>query len=170
MLDKLRAGYFNLVKAPPMLENTVQMAVLGPLLWLADFYLAPFRIRSEMSVRFSDPDEDIAIEVRMDVLVLREHLWMLVIESKRAFFSVEAGLAQLLSHMLANPNHDQLNLGLITTGGSFVFVKLAGGEPKYALSRVFELRNPGNELYAVLSVLRRLQSLFSYMSFGASTD
>ncbi|MBI1928214.1 restriction endonuclease subunit R, partial [Candidatus Poribacteria bacterium] len=78
-----------------------------------------------------------------------------------ASFSVEAGLAQLLSYMLANPHQNHLNLGLITTGGSFVFVKLiAGNVPQYALSRIFELRNPGNDLYAVLSVLKQFRQLF----------
>lgn len=162
LLDKIKRGYLNLVKYPPMLENTVQMTVLAPLLCLADLYLPPFRVRSETSVSFSDADEEITIVGRIDVLVLKEHLWIVVIESKRAFFSVEAGLAQLLSYMLANPNHGELNFGLITTGGSFVFVKLAAdNRPTYSLSKVFELRSPGNDLYSVLSILKQFRDLFS---------
>jgi hypothetical protein len=47
---------------------------------------------------------------------------------------------------------------MITTGGSFVFLKLLKAEtPQYALSRVFEMRNPGNELYTVLGVLKQLE-------------
>jgi len=42
----------------------------------------------------------------MDVLVLKEQLWVLA-ESKKAVFSVEAGLAQILSYMLGNPAPDQ---------------------------------------------------------------
>lgn len=60
--------------------------------------------------------------------------------------------------MLANPNQQQPSFGMITTGGSFVFIKLVNNEtPQYALSRVFELNNPGNELYTVLGVLKQLE-------------
>jgi hypothetical protein len=62
--------------------------------------------------------------------------------------------------MLANENQDKPCFGMITTGGSFVFIKLIKGEtPQYALSRVFELRNPGNELYSVLEVLKHLEQV-----------
>jgi hypothetical protein len=51
---------------------------------------------------------------------------------------------------------------MITTGGSFIFVKLVQGEtPQYATSGVFELRNPGNDLYKVLSILKQLGRLSS---------
>lgn len=60
--------------------------------------------------------------------------------------------------MLANPNPHKPVFGLITNGGNFIFVKLAreGSTPQYALSRVFSLLNPGNDLYDVLGVLKRL--------------
>ena len=84
----------------------------------------------------------------------------MVIESKQAVFSIEAGLAQILAYMLANDNQDKPCFGMITTGGSFVFIKLVKGEsPQYALSRVFELRNPGNELYTVLGILKQLEQV-----------
>jgi predicted type IV restriction endonuclease len=113
-------------------------------------------------VSLSDVDEGMTVEGKIDILVLKEHFWVVVIESKRASFSIEAGLAQLLSYMLANPHHNHKNFGLITTGGSFVFVKLVARDvPQYALSRIFEQRNPGNDLYAVLSVLKQFRRLFS---------
>ncbi|HIE02939.1 MAG TPA: restriction endonuclease subunit R, partial [Thiotrichaceae bacterium] len=75
-----------------------------------------------------------------------------------AAFSIEAGLAQILAYMLANEHQEKPCFGMITTGGSFVFIKLVKGEsPQYALSRIFELRNPGNELYTVLGVLKKLE-------------
>jgi len=42
----------------------------------------------------------------------------------KAVFSVEAGLAQILSYMLGNPAPDQPCFGMIATGGSFIFLKL----------------------------------------------
>ena len=46
-LDRVKASYRNLLKRPPLLENTVKMVVLSPFLDLANFYLAPFDRTSE---------------------------------------------------------------------------------------------------------------------------
>ncbi len=159
-LDRAKEAYFNLIEYPPLLEDTVKMAVLAPLLNLAGFYLYPFHTKSEFSVKVSTVDEEIVVEGKIDVLVLKEQFWVMVIESKRASFSIEAGLAQILAYMLANKNQDKACFGMITTGGSFVFIKLLKGEhPQYALSRVFELNNPGNDLYTVLGILKQLEQI-----------
>jgi hypothetical protein len=158
VLDKIKAGYFNLIEYPPTIEDTVKMAVLGPLLNLAGFYLPPFHIQAEASVHLSLTDEDIAIEGKIDVLVLKEQFWIMVIESKRVAFSVETGLAQILAYMMANPHPERSGFGLITNGGSFLFIKLKRDLQKaqYATSGIFELRNPGNDLYSVLGIMKRL--------------
>ena len=158
-LDEIQEGYFNLITYPPVLEDTVKMSVLSPLMHLAGFFRDPFHIRSEESVSISAVDEEVIVEGRIDVLVLQDKLWMIVIESKSASFSIEAGLAQILSYMLANPDPARPTFGMITTGGSFTFIKLVG--KKYSLSRVFELRNPDNELLIVLGILKRLAQLTS---------
>jgi predicted type IV restriction endonuclease len=95
------------------------------------------------------------IKGRIDFLLLNDRFWVSVIESKQAAYSVEAGLDQLLSYLLAAPQ-DQV-FGMITSGGSFMFVKLRKGNPPcYATSDIFDLRNRGNELYNVLRILTRL--------------
>ena len=161
-LDRVKANYFNLIEYPPLLENTVKMVVLSPLLDLADFYLSPFHVRSEKSIEIAEEDEGVIIKGQIDVLVLREQLWIMVIESKKASFSIEEGLAPILAYMLATPHPEKPCFGMITTGGSFIFVKLVKGEtPQYGLSKVFELRNPGNDLYGVLSVLKEFGRLSS---------
>jgi hypothetical protein len=84
----------------------------------------------------------------------------MVIECKQAAFSIEAGLAQILAYILANPYLNQPTVGMITTGGSFVFIKLnQGTQPQYATSKSFELRNPDNELYDVLRILKRITDI-----------
>jgi hypothetical protein len=160
VMDRVKASYFNLVKYPPLLEDTVKMAVLGPLLNQAGFYLYPLHTKSEYSVKVSNMDGDVIVEGKIDVLVLKDKFWLMVIESKQASFSIEAGLAQILAYMLAHENQEKPCFGMITTKGSFVFIKLVKGEsPQYALSKVFELRNPGNELYSVLGVLKQLEQV-----------
>ncbi|MCC5644985.1 DUF2959 domain-containing protein [Nostoc sp. CHAB 5824] len=159
-LDRVKASYANLLKYPPLLENTVKMVVLSPLLDLADFYLSPFHVKSEKSVEVTADDEGVTVKGQIDVLILFEQLVVIVIESKQAAFSVEVGKALLLAYMLALSNTDKPIYGLITNGGSFIFVKLVKQDtPKYALSRLFYIFNPGNELYIVLRVLKRLGKL-----------
>lgn len=159
-LDRMKDDYFNLLEYPPLLEDTVKMAILGPLLHLAGFYSYPFHTKSEYSVKVSSIDGEMVVEGKMDVLVLKDKFWLMVIESKQASFSIEAGLAQILAYMLANENQEKPCFGMITTGGSFVFIKLVKGEsPQYALSKIFELRNPGNELYLVLDILKQLEQV-----------
>lgn len=159
-LDRVKASYANLLKYPPLLENTVKMVVLSPLLDLANFYLSPFHVKSEKSTEIITEDAGTTIRGQIDILVLFEQLVVVVIESKQAAFSVEVGKPQLLSYMLAISESDKPIYGLITNGGSFIFVKLIKQEtPKYAFSRLFYIFNPGNELYTVLAILKSLSQL-----------
>jgi hypothetical protein len=159
-LDKIKAGYLAMVKRRPFLEKPVQLTVISPLLFLLDFYLPPFHIQTEKSVELVGESEGITIRGSLDILLLKEGLWLLVIESKQVQFSLESGLAQLLSYMLVNPQKDRPVFGLLTNGEGFIFVKMTqDGTPKYANSRYFLMRNPGNELYEVLRILKRLGQL-----------
>jgi len=162
LLDKVKTGYLNLLNYPPLLEDIVKMAVVDPLLFIGDFYLATFYVKSEESIEIAVPDEDVIIKGRIDTLVLKEQFWVMIIESKRASFSVEQGLAQILAYLLGNPYTNRPSFGMIATGSEFIFVKLVkGNPPRYALSKGFLMRNPGNELYEVLRILKRLTQLVS---------
>lgn len=158
-LDRVKASYLNLAKYP-MLENTVKMVVLSPLLDLAGFYLPPFRVTSEESIQVTAEDEGVLIQGRIDVLVLQEQLWVLAIESKSTTFSISLALPQLLAYLLSTPHPTKPAFGLITNGSDFIFIKLTQQPTlQYALSRIFSLLNPGNDLYGVLSTLKRLAQL-----------
>ena len=127
---------------------------------LAGFYLPPFRIRSEKSVEIALEDQGLIIKGKIDVLAVCNQFWVVVIESKQAAFSLEVGRSQLLTYMLANPHPEQPTYGLILNGSSFRFLKLVQGETsQYAVSKIFDLFNPGNDLYHVLRVLKRLAQL-----------
>jgi hypothetical protein len=160
-LDRIQASYLHLVSQTSMLEDVVKMVVVSPLLYLADFFLPPLSIQSEVAVQLVIADEELVIEGKIDILVLHNRLWLLLIESKRAAASLEVGLPQLLAYMLASPNPVQPVYGMITNGGSFAFLKLVQGQDAahYALSRIFEMRNPGNDLYPLLAVLKHLRHL-----------
>lgn len=158
-LDKVKAGYLNLLNYPPLLEDVVRMAVLDPILFIGNFYLAPFYVKSEQSIDIVEEDDGVIIRGRIDTLVLKNQLWVMVIESKRASYSIEAGLAQMLAYMLGNPNPEKPSYGMITSGGTFIFVKCVQEDyPKYATSNLLATRNPG-DLYSVLKILKRLSQI-----------
>ncbi|KKJ00052.1 type I restriction enzyme HsdR N-terminal domain-containing protein [Prochlorothrix hollandica] len=159
-LDRVKSSFSNLLEYPSLLENTVKMVVLSPLLDLANVYQKPFHIKSEPSFQIATEDEGTVIRGDVDVLVLRDRLWVMVIEAKRAAVDVDEGRAQLLSYMLASPTIEKPVFGMITNGRNFLFVKLIQQPtPRYALSRLFSLVNPGNELYTVLGVLKHMVAL-----------
>ncbi|MCV3215914.1 restriction endonuclease subunit R [Plectonema radiosum NIES-515] len=160
LLNKVKAGFINVLNYPPMLEDVVKMAVLDPILFIADFYLNPFYVKSEESIDIVTEDEGVIVKGRIDTLILKDQFWVMVIESKRASYSIEEGLAQILAYMLANPHPEKPSFGMITTGGSFIFIKLVKGEiVQYATSKLFAIRNPGNDLYNVFRILKRLSQL-----------
>ena len=153
-LERVKAIYENLASRS-VLENTIKMAIVSPLLDLAGFFLPPFYIDTEEEVQIEAEDEGIPIRGRIDVLVLKDQFWVLVIESKRAEFSLKVGIPQALTYMLANPNPTQPLYGMVTNGSNFVFLKLLQqNTPCYARSQEFILEK-GDELYKVLQVLKR---------------
>jgi hypothetical protein len=133
--------------------------MLYPLLFIGGFYLSPLQVKSEQPVTIYSEEhgEEILIEGRLDVLVLKNQFWFLVIESKRRAISIEEGIPQILAYMLANPSPDRPIYGMLTNGLYFMFLKLLKNPiNQYALSDTFVLRNQGNELYQVLQILKRL--------------
>ena len=162
LLDQVKAGYINLRNYPPLLENTVNTAVLSPLLFIGKFFLPPFHIKLEKSVEIETEDKETVIRGRIDFLLLNQQFWVTVIESKQVAYSVEAGLDQILAYMLAYPQSQDRVYGMITSGGSFMFIKLVkGSPPRYATSDIFDIRNRGNELYNVLGILKHISQLTS---------
>ncbi|MEG4205361.1 restriction endonuclease subunit R [Microcoleus sp. Pol7_A1] len=160
LLDRVQDIYFNLVDTPPVLENAVKLTIISPILFIAGLYESPFQVKAENSIAIQEEDEDRIIEGRIDILMMKANLWVTVIESKQLSFSTDEALAQLLTYMLAYPNPENPTFGMIATGANFNFVKLVRGEtPQYARSAEFVISNPGNELYRVLQILKRLSQL-----------
>ena len=157
-LDRVRAIVANLERRS-ILENTVKLAVVAPLLDLSGLFLPPFYVSTEDSVEIEATDQGTVVRGRIDVLVLKEQLWVLVIESKRAEFSPKVCIPQVLSYMLAAPNGDRPCYGLVTNGTDFVFLKLLNQDiPRYARSRQFVL-GQDHDLDRVLQILKRLAEI-----------
>ena len=158
-LDQVKADFLYLNKYP-LFEEAVKMVVLSPLLTLAGFYRTPFRISEEVPVQIAVKEEGQILRGRIDILVIQEQFWVLVIESKQASFSLKNGIAQALVYLVATPNQSQAVFGMVTNGSHFIFLKLMLGETsQYALSDEFSLLRRGNDLSAVLGILKHIGKL-----------
>ncbi|ETW98339.1 MAG: type I restriction endonuclease subunit R [Candidatus Entotheonella factor] len=158
-LERVKLAYANLARRS-VLENTVKMAIVSPLLDLAGFFLPPFYVSTEEEVRIVAQDAGLAVHGRIDVLVLKDQLWLLIIESKRAEFSLKVGIPQTLAYMLAKPQPQPL-FGMVTNGSNFVFLKLISQDtPRYARSDEFILEQ-GSDLKVVLQSLKRVAAVMA---------
>jgi hypothetical protein len=140
-----------------LLEGTINLLVVSPLLELAGFLDPPFRIRSPYGVALELDDPDETIRGFIDTLVVQEKLWILVVESKRTSIPVPAALPQLLAYMLTTPQSDRPVFGMATNGDEFMFLKLTLTDaPQYDVSRTFSLFPRQHELSKILQILKRL--------------
>ena len=90
---------------------------------LAGFYDPPFRIKAESSVALVLNDGEDILRGRIDVLVLQDQLWVMVLESKKTTLSVWSAVPQALD-LMANPNPHQPLFGMVTNGDDILFIYL----------------------------------------------
>jgi hypothetical protein len=160
-LDQMKTDFLDLIEYP-LHEEIVKLAMLAPLMMFAGLLRRPFLPVAEQTVEISLADADELVRGKIDVLVLLQHLWVVVIESKRKGFNVLEALPQALVYMLDSPIQNRPLFGMITNGSEFRFIKLIHREhPQYALSDLFTLQRHENDLYAVLKILKRLGDLAS---------
>jgi hypothetical protein len=153
-LDELRQRYLYQRSEGHLLEGTVTLLLASPLLTIAGFYDPPFRVRAEESVQLTLDDGEEILQGRIDVLVLLNRLWVVVLESKKTALSVWTALPQTLAYSIANPQPDLPSFGMMTNGDEILFVKAF--DRQYALSRVFAPFTSIRELYSALQVLKRI--------------
>ncbi len=157
-LDSIQEGYFSQLQGDEnVLEKVVQLTVVSPLLCLAGLYITPFEIRAEKSIEIETEDDGVIIRGTLDILIVRHDVWVMVIESKKAEYSIEAGLGQLLAYLLAHPNSSGVCYGLLASGSDFIFIKLVRDEQgvRYGTSDQFGMRRSG-DIYQVFRILKRL--------------
>jgi hypothetical protein len=159
-LDDLRRRYLYQRSEGQLLEGTVTLLLASPLLAIAGFYDPPFRVRAEESVQLILDDGEEVLQGRMDVLVLLNQFWVVVLESKKTALSVWAALPQTLAYLKANPQPDLPSFGMVTNGDDILFVKMGQAEQmQYSLSRIFAPFTSSQELYGALQVLKRIGRL-----------
>ncbi|BDA74102.1 hypothetical protein CAL7716_082680 [Calothrix sp. PCC 7716] len=154
-LEHLKQRYLYYADSGAITKGTVNLIVLSPLLETLGFFDPPYQVRSEKYIQFEIEDGDTQLDGLIDALVVRDAIWLIVIESKRYGFSVQQAIGQTLAYMLRAPISPVF--ALITTGEDYLFIKLDRDLAQYALSDKFTLSTAsGNELYSVAQILKRL--------------
>jgi len=161
-LDRLKNRYLYYAADGFILEATVNIIILSPLLELLGFCDPPFKIRGEKFVKIEIENGDTVLEGFIDTLVIKNLLWVVLIEAKQYSFSVLQALPQTLAYMMANPQPEMPpTFGMIMNGEDYIFVKLDRQLGLYAISKKFTIVNPQqNELYDVVRVIKRIIDLY----------
>jgi hypothetical protein len=155
-LDQIKSSFLYLSKYP-MSEEAVKLVVVSPLLSMAGFYQPPFRMKTEAAVQITREEAGETLRGRIDVLILQEQFWVLVVESKEAGFSLQDAIAQAVGYMATTAQ--QPTFGLATNGSEFLFLKLITQPPQYGLSDLMTLHRRKNDLYNILAVLKRINQI-----------
>ena len=153
-LDHLQQRYYNYYNAGLLTEGTILFSLVAPLLEHLGFHEPPFFVRSEVPVQVDVQARDEVYRGRIDVLVVRERLWILTVEAKRSKFAVDIALPQCFAYMAASP--EQPIFGMVTNGSDFMFCKLE--DKVYDFSEPFSLLSRQNHLYKVAAILSDLKN------------
>jgi hypothetical protein len=156
-LDHIAKTYSYLSQEDSPLEEINKLVVLSPLLDLAGFYQAPFLPKTETSTTLEIPEDldHSTIQGKIDVLIMQDEFWVLVIESKPAKLDVTAGIPQALTYLLSSPvNHKPY--GMVTNGREAMFLNLDRTQsvPHYSKSIAYRLLDSAQERQQILQGLR----------------
>jgi hypothetical protein len=147
-----------------LLESTVMLLLVSPLLTIAGLYDPPFWIKAEESIAINVSDSEETLQGRIDVLVLHDRLWIIVLESKKTMLSIWSALPQTLAYLMASPNGGGTHpagtrptIAMLTNGDDIVFVKLEGKQ--YGMSQVLSPLVNRGELEVAWQVLRKIAKI-----------
>ena len=129
---------------------------------MTGFYQPPFSIRVEVSTKLVISEENQTFVGNIDVLVVKQQFWILVIESKQSRFDVTSGIPQALSYLLGQPGKaqaidDHHRFGMVTNGREVVFLKLhllSTQQPVYVQSRTYQVIETEADLTQILQGLK----------------
>lgn len=142
-----------------LLEGAVSLLVASPLLEIAGFYDPPFKMKAEAAVEISIDDGEETLRGRIDILILQNQLWVMVLESKKTTISARSALPQALAYMMSSPAVEQPLFGVLTNGDDVLFVKVS--DRHYDLSRSFSIYTIMNELRSTIQILKKLGQIIS---------
>ncbi|MFN9817719.1 MAG: restriction endonuclease subunit R, partial [Pseudanabaena sp.] len=93
----------------------------------------------------------------IDILVIQDSFWILVIESKPARLDVTAGIPQALTYLLSAPKLQSNCYGMVTNGREVLFLKCDHQDmPQYTRSHTYRLLENTAERIQVLQGLKQI--------------
>ncbi|MEL6129028.1 MAG: type I restriction endonuclease subunit R [Cyanobacteria bacterium J06627_3] len=154
-LDRLKARYRYYQADGAITESTVDFILVSPSLELLGLCDPPYKLRGEKYISIEIENGDTLLKGLIDVLVVQDSFWIVLLETKRYGFSVMQALPQTLAY-LASANTAQA-FGLITTGEDFLFVKADLQTREYDVSDKFTLSTRReNQLCQVAQIMKQL--------------
>ena len=155
--DRLRTRYQYYQAEGAITESTVNLIMVAPILELLKLNDPPYLIKGEKYIKIEIEERDQVLDGLIDILVMQNRLWFILLETKRYGFSVMQALPQTLTYMMSNPNNRDPSYGLITTGEDYLFVKLNPQTREYDVSDKLTLSTRrDNQLYKVIQILKHL--------------
>ncbi|MEM9165021.1 MAG: type I restriction enzyme HsdR N-terminal domain-containing protein [Cyanobacteria bacterium P01_F01_bin.4] len=156
-LNRYRDRYLFYTAEGSISEGTVNIIMVSPLLELLGLCDPPHKILGERYVTLAIDNGETLLKGRIDVLILQENVWIVLIEAKHFGFSVMQALPQTLTYMMASPKSADPLFAMITTGEDFLFLKLQRQTSEYALSHKFTLlSDESHNLHQAVRILKRL--------------
>ncbi len=158
LLDRYKQRFLEHRYRGNLSEGTVDRLLVSPLLDLAGLYEPDFKLDTETAVEVVAEDDDEVYRGRIDTLVVKDQLWILVIEEKATRVDMETAIPQGLTYMVGSPDLERPVYGLVANGHNFAFLKLQQHNQKeYGISDTFSLRSRQNKLYEVLQILKQIR-------------
>ncbi len=159
-LDALKERYLYYASDNSITEGTLNIIMVSPLLEMANLCDPPFKIKAEQAVKIELEDSGIILQGFIDALVVKEQLWIIVIEAKRYGFNVSLAIPQALAYMMANTYQKYPIYGMVTNGEDYIFIKIIHQQNQYDFSDKLTLSKRNNrELYQVFQIIKNIKKL-----------
>jgi hypothetical protein len=94
LLDRYKQRFLEHRYRGNLSEGTVDRLLVSPLLDLAGLYEPDFKLDTETAVEVVAEDDDQVYRSRIDTLVVKDQLWILVIEEKATRVDMETAIPQ----------------------------------------------------------------------------
>ncbi|NJM48171.1 MAG: hypothetical protein HC860_20015 [Alkalinema sp. RU_4_3] len=105
-------------------SGALVLLALSPLLKLAGYYSAPYEVQTQKIASTMVPEGNLEFRGLIPIQVCRGEEWVVTIAAGGEELS--ASLPQMITWMLARPDHSQPGWGLLTNGLTFQVLSLEG--------------------------------------------
>jgi len=154
ILNQLRRSYETRLKSNTLRDITM-LVLIAPLLKLAGYYDGQVSIHKESLPPSHWTEDGIDYSRRVDVVVVQQHLWVLMVKSTPSRLDVTQTIPFALDYLLTQPDTTAPRFGMVTNGREVLFLKLQPQQPPtYSQSRVYQLVDRLEDLPQILQGLK----------------